>query len=1222
MKKLFLALSIILFSACATYKPQYKTQASLNKFPKNKEIEHTFYLIGDAGNSNLGETSKALKAFEKELSKANKNATAIFLGDNIYPAGLPSKKNKKYKLYKHRLETQIEVAKNFKGKPIFIAGNHDWYTGLDGLKDQAKIVEKTLGKDSFLPEAGCPIDKIHISEDIELILIDSHWYVTNWNKHPKINDNCDIKTREIFFEEFSSLIKKARGKTTIVALHHPVFTNGAHGGKFSFKDHMKPLPILGTLQNVLRETTGASNADLSNKRFNEFKSRLLTIAQNNKKVILVSGHEHNLQYLIKNNIHQIVSGSGSKTKAVLNKGAGLFGYATPGYSKLTVFKDGSSHVSFFSVNDDKIVFESQVLPANKIKETTNYPDSFPATVQSSIYTKEETNKSAFHKFIWGDRYRKYYSTKVTAPTVNLDTLFGGLTIGRRGGGTQSKSLRLITKDGKKQYVMRAMRKQGSQFIQASAFKHQYIKDQFKNTAAESLVLDVFTGSHPYASFVIADLCDAAGIYHLNPKLYYVPKQKALEEMNAFYGNELYMIEEHASDGHGDLASFGYSNKVENTYDVMKKLKKDEDYVFDEASYIRARLFDMLIGDWDRHQDQWRWLEFEENDKTIFKPLPRDRDQAFSIMSDGVLLGAAVGLIPASRILRKYDNDLKDLKGTTIGRFPLDVEFIQKSNKKVWLKQAQILQKSITDKVIDEAFSNLPKEVIDESIEKIKTTLKARRSNITKIAERYFKVVNKYAVIKGTNKDDWFDIERLPNGKTKVTAYRIKKGEKADIFHQRTYNKTENKEIWIYALDDKDVFNVFGKGDNLIKVRLIGGQNKDTYNIQEGKKISFYDYKSKKSNIETPKGHKKLTDKYDINVYNYKKLKNNEFQILPVLGYNVDDGIKTGIDFTKTNFGFKRNPFTSQHNLNTAYYFGTNGFYTSYFGEFANIFYKVNFGISALAQSPNYAVNFFGYGNETINLNYEDEDNFSLDYNRVRIQKLKFAPSLIWRGHLGASFKTEFFYESNKIEKTSGRFIETLNENNLIFNDQNFIGIDSKYQYENKDNKAFPTIGFLISLQTGYILNINNNNKFGYVIPKINFDYKLIENGNLVLATSFKGHFNLGNDFEFYQAATIGANKGLRGYRNERFTGKQAYTQSTDVRWKLSDFKTNVIPMKFGVFGGFDYGRVWVENDTSDKWHNSVGGGIFLNFVDTISTNLSVFKGAENTRFAFQLGFNF
>ena len=179
------------------------------------------------------------------------------------------------------------------------------------------------------------------------------------------------------------------------------------------------------------------------------------------------------------------------------------------------------------------------------------------------------------------------------------------------------------------------------------------------------------------------MADAVNIYHTNPVLYYIPKQKALGSFISEFGDELYMIEEHTSEGHSDLSSFGFQDKIISTDDMMKKIHKDEDIVIDEAAYIRARLFDMLIGDWDRHQDQWRWIEFKENGKKVYRPLPRDRDQAFSKMSDGFLLSSAVALIPTTRLLRKYDEDLVDVKGVNIEPYPLDMELIQQSNKEVW-----------------------------------------------------------------------------------------------------------------------------------------------------------------------------------------------------------------------------------------------------------------------------------------------------------------------------------------------------------------------------------------------------------------------------------------------------------------------------------------------------------------------------------------------------------
>lgn len=1232
-KNAFLTFLVILFlCSCATYQPKYKSVPSVTS-TQHKEVKHTFYLIGDAGYSDLGSKSEALRAFQNELNKASENSTAIFLGDNIYEKGLPKEGSAEYALAKHRIQVQADAVKDFKGRTVFIPGNHDWYSGIKGLKRQEKFIEDALGKNTFLPEDGCPIDKIHISDDIELILVDSHWYIKNWNKEPTINDDCDIKTRANFLEEFSSLIKKARTKTTIVAIHHPMYTNGSHGGQFTFGSHMTPAPVLGTLKNVIRKTSGVSHADLQNLKYNELKRRLVTLAQANKKVVFVSGHEHNLQYIIEDNLHQIVSGSGSKVNAVRNVGGGQFAYATPGYTKLEVYKDGSSQVFFFSSKEDKVVFESEVFPPDQKKVFTTYPKSFPETITASIYTDEETKATGAKKFLWGDRYRKYFSTKVKVPTVNLDTLFGGLRPVRKGGGNQSKSLRLQDKKGA-QYVMRALRKQATQYLQALVFKDQYIEGQFDNTTAEKLLLDVFTGSHPYAPFVIGDLADAVNVYHTKPVLYYVPKQNALGYYNSEFGGELYMIEEHTSEGHADKAYFGFQDKLISTDDMMKKIHKDEDIVVDEEAYIRARLFDMLIGDWDRHQDQWRWIEFKENGKKIYRPMPRDRDQAFSIMSDGFLLGAAVKLLPAARLLRKYSDGLVDVKGVNVEPYPLDMELIMQSDKTVWNTQVKLLQSGLTDEVIEKAFQNVPKEVRDETIVKIKRTLKARRVNLQKISDRYFDVINRFAVIKGTDKDDWFDIERLPNGKTKVTAYRIKGGEKADKFHERTYSDDLTKQIWIYGLDDDDVFNVFGENsDHEIKVRLVGGQNNDTYDIKNGKRITFYDYKSKKNTVKTSKGKKKFSDNYNTNVYDYKKLRNNVTQIVPSIGANPDDGLKIGASATFTKFGFERNPFTARHQFSAAYYFATSGYELNYNSEFANLFTNVNFGIDLQFNSPNYAANFFGFGNSTSNPEADDDDGFDvdLDYNRVKIRTFKAMPSLIWRGQQGASFKVGIFYESNEVDNTSGRFISIPGVvPNTVFDKQDFYGIDANYHFENKDNESFPTLGFHFDVQAGYKNNVDTEKGFGYIVPEIGFDYKLISSGQLVLATGVRAHINLGDDFEFYQAATLGARNGFRGYRHERFSGKSALAQSTDIRWVFNNMKTSVVPLRIGIYGGFDYGRVWIEDalvnnpavNNKDDWNTSLGGGFFINMAKMMTLNVSAFNSDDGLRLAFQLGFGF
>lgn len=1213
LRNLSLFVFAYLLSTCATYEAQFNS--SSQPVQHKKAISHTFYLIGDAGNSATS-NKIALSALKAEVHDADENGTLIFLGDNIYEKGYDGSDDAKAKL-----KVQTDLGKTFSGRTIFIPGNHDWYSGLDGLKDQEKAVEKALGKGSFLPESGCPLERVKISKDVELIVVDTQWYITNWDNHPKINDNCEIKTRNKFFDEFKGLLKKAQGKTTVVALHNPMFTVGSHGGKYSFGSHMKPLPVLGTLKNVLRRTTGVSHADLEHQKYAELKSRLVTLAQQNEKTIFVSGHDHNLQYIVEDNIPQIVSGSGSKTTPTKLTSSGVYSEGKQGYAKLIIYKDGSSHVQFFVEDQKKPSFETTVINANKAVQLINYPSQFPESKSASVYTQEEVTKGGTYRFFWGDRYRKYYGTEVSAPTVNLDTLFGGLKPTRKGGGNQSKSLRLEDKDGR-EFVMRALRKNAIQYLQAVAFRDQYIEGQFNDTYTEGLLQDTFTGAHPYAPFVIGTLADAVGVYHTNPVLYYIPKQNALGQYNADFGNELYMIEERAADGHGNQASFGFSNELISTDDMLKKIHKDEDNTVDEQAYIRARLFDMLIGDWDRHEDQWRWAKFKEGKKTIFQPVPRDRDQAFSIMADGFLLSFATRVMTNLSLMQSYDEDLRDVPSFNLEPYPLDMAIIQEATKEDWNAQVKRITDNLTDEVIEVAFAEFPDEVNDETITEIKRKLKGRRSNLQGISDRYFRHMNKFQVVKGTDKDDWFEVERLPNGQTKVTGYRIKKGKKADVFHQKTYKREHTKEIWIYGLDDDDEFVVSGEGDNYIKVRIVGGQNKDTYDIQNGSKVVVYDYKSKKSEFKTNKGKKRLTDDYETNVYDHKKLKNNSKQFLPSIGGNPDDGLSIGGAHTYIANGFERNPFTYKQSITAGYFLATSGFQFSYDGEFANVVGKANLGIEAAFTSPNFATNFFGFGNQSVNPE-PDDDSIDRDFNRVKLRQLKLGTSLKWKGELGSLVKLSARYQAIEVDRTPGRFISfALNPLNQVFSNQNFLTGELSYHYKNVDNEAFPTLGMEINLATGYTANLDQSNGFGYLKPTLSFDYPLVNSGRIVFATKFGGQINFGDDFEFYQGARLGARNGLRGYRFDRFIGKSSFYQSSDIRLNLTKIKTGLLPLTLGMYGGFDYGKVWAEGLPTGDWNTSAGGGFIFDAADMLSASIAAFSGDDGMRIVFGVGFGF
>ena len=276
-------------------------------------------------------------------------------------------------------------------------------------------------------------------------------------------------------------------------MHHPFYTYGPHNGKFNLNKHIFPfknkipLPILGSLALQIRSTGGVTTQDISNTRYNKLKRRLVTMLNNYDKVILVSGHEHSMQLLDNKELFQIVVGSGAKVSPVSLGAESLFACPKQGFAVLDIYEDGASNIRFYDCenNAPTLAYQSKLFESQKSFEY-EYPKEINNTITSSIYTQDEVNKSKIFKWLWGDHYRNLYAQKIQVPVTTLDTLLGGLTIQRQGGGQVTRSLRLTDSIGK-EYGLKAMKKSVTQFLQKGAFKNTYLADNFKNTFTEDIL---------------------------------------------------------------------------------------------------------------------------------------------------------------------------------------------------------------------------------------------------------------------------------------------------------------------------------------------------------------------------------------------------------------------------------------------------------------------------------------------------------------------------------------------------------------------------------------------------------------------------------------------------------------------------------------------------------------------------------------------------------------
>ncbi|MCW9036430.1 phosphoesterase [Altibacter sp.] len=1219
--RILLLFSVIFIVSCATSGTVIDSDVSevWEKEQDTVSVKARFFVLGNAWGPN---SDMVLNSVQEKINKIPSEKNHIlFLGDNV--------RGKSEAGVKEHLQRQVAVSKASKAKAFFVPGNYDWeFDGTKGLEVMEDYLEKALDTDEVLtPNNGCPLESIEISESIQLLVIDSQWYLENWDKHSGMNDKCEIKTRKKLLLEIEGELKDHANKLVLFAMHHPLYTNGFHGGRFSARDHLFPLqgniplPGIGTLVAQIRSQGGPSIQDRFNLRYREMVDALIPLlTENEQRILVVSGHEQNLQYIEQGAIHQIISGAGNDAKPVGVSDNGLFSHGGQGFAEVAILADGSAWTTFFGVDaagNTTQLFQKKVIAAPVPPKLDHLPTDFPKTMEASVYDLDLVDRSDFFTSFWGNHYRAVYGTKVEAKVAILDTLYGGLTIERPGGGHQTKSLRLLTKEGK-EYNMRALKKSATQFLKSTTFKGVDGDKYFSETVTEELILDFYTAAHPYAAFAIPTLAKAAGVYYTTPELFYVPQQKALGKYNEEYGDQLYMIVEKPSDEYTHKKNFGYPDDIESTDDLLSRLRKDEDFVLDEEAYIRARIFDMLIGDWDRHSDQWRWAVFEnDGGKTVFVPIPRDRDQVFANF-DGSFLNLLRKLMGGVNQLGVYGPDIHDVEWFNVAGSKLDRALVKRSDKTVWLEQARILQKALNEQIVDEAFKALPKEVQDSTIVEIKSHLLARKDNLVSIVDRYYSAFIKFQMITGTDKDDYFEITRLPGGVTRIVGYRIKDGEKGELLFDRTFNSEETNEIWLYGLDDDDVFTVTGEGDRPVLLRIIGGQEKDRYNIKNGKGIKVYDRRSKDHEIVNKGGAQfRFTNFYEANLYDYQKKPSTGGSIGLFTGYNPDTGFSIAARFEKTVDQFITNPYGRKFNLSTQYHFLTQGLDIEFAKRYAAAVGSFNMLLQGRATSKNYTQNFFGFGNETRN----DDERLGIDFNRVNLSWYEGGFGFETASDYGSFFQIGLNLQAVDIIRNGANFFDQ-NFSEAFGARSYFLKPSLTYRYKNFNDLYFPTKGMLFQVEGGAIDALDSQTLNAFIDAGVTFYNSLLSNNRLVLKTEAKSFVTIGDRPQFYQSAQLGAARGLRSYRNERFTGDQNLLGSADLLYSFEELKTFLFPLAINVFAGYDVGRVWVSDERSRQWHESYGGGVLLKWTDAILGNVSAFHGAEGWRIAYGFGVSF
>jgi hypothetical protein len=331
------------------------------------EVALSLYLLGDAGAPDP-RGDPVLLALTRDLDSRPNRGVVVFLGDNVYPRGLPAPGDPERPEAERRLTAQIEAVKAGGGTGFFIPGNHDWAKygeeGWNAIRRQAAFVDSAGARvTTFLPPGGCPGPSVVDLGRVRLILLDTQWWLHAGPKPQHPGSDCGADAEDEVVDSLRSALAVAPDRIVAVLGHHPLASGGEHGGHFPLEDHIfplravkawlwLPLPWIGSLYPAARQH-GISSQDIPSVPYQRLIRSLRKAFSDAPPVLYAAGHEHNMQ-VIKGELVplELVVGTGyygHSGRAVAIEGT-LFAKNASGFARLDVPHQGAARLAVLEVD--------------------------------------------------------------------------------------------------------------------------------------------------------------------------------------------------------------------------------------------------------------------------------------------------------------------------------------------------------------------------------------------------------------------------------------------------------------------------------------------------------------------------------------------------------------------------------------------------------------------------------------------------------------------------------------------------------------------------------------------------------------------------------------------------------------------------------------------------------------------------------------------------------
>jgi len=815
-------------------------------------------------------------------------------------------------------------------------------------------------------------------------------------------------------------------------------------------------------------------------------------------------------------------------------------------------------------------------------------DIFSGTAK--VTAGKEYDISGLKEIIFGAHWRDLWKTPFSVDIINLEKYGGGLTPIKKGGGLQTKSLRFKGNDSL-EYKFRSMNKDPSRIL----------PEEYQNSVFADMVKDQISTSHPFSAVIVSPIMNAVGILNAEPFVIVLPNDKRLGKYRKEFGGMLGTIElnpEGSDDENNpDEKGFGNADKIISTDKLYKKLEDNNDNQVDNIEYLKARLIDLLIGDWDRHSDQWKWAGYKEKGRTVYKPIPRDRDQAFSLY-DGLipfLVGESITQIEG------YSEDYPKIYDLTFNGRYIDRKFLPPVPKSDYDSLVKYIQQQLTDSVITYAVKKMPKEWYGLGGKKLERLIRSRRNKLKSASDEYYNLINEIVDVYGSDKNEFVAVNYFSENELELRIYETDKetGEiKGDPFFKRNFNDDDTKEIRIYLNNGKDIVDVKGNYSVGIDINLIKSEGEiEILNLKDRRIYERKDIRPKDD----------LTERNEPE----NEDRGYDWRFGPVFDYNTDDGLVLGGGPILYKYGYNFKPYAFKMSLFSSYSFKYGKFNFDFDGNFYNIIRNQNV-IVDFTQSELFVTKFFGMGNETT----FNKDLENSGYYNVKQEYLESGIGVDYYLGKNAFMESGLSYSYSDVIYDPNTLLGQ-NPNTYGIGSMKFGGMNLGMRFDSRNSQIETNTGIYSRLNGKYYPQIFSNS---YEFGKAEFDIRgYLSTDTLMGATLVMqaAGGKIWGTFPFNESLFLGGEGSLLGFARERFAGNGLIMAQSELRIRLLPLNI-LVPGILGisVFGGT--GRVYLQGEKSKTWHNSYGGSVWISYINKLA-NFGITVAQSDEGFKFYLG---